>query len=191
MVDWSDVMKLNNIDLKKLQTTNLKQDETTAAMCDSISEQLNKIDTSKCLLVSNIDNLSEDILDELSIEKNIFWYDSNADIDTKRKLIQNSEKVFRTLGTNHAVEQVVIDYFGNGKVEDWYQYGGQPYHFRVATTNPTVTGEVVEQLKEAVKKVKRLSTRLDEVIVEVNANLSINYGFVVHTGTFVTVEQGA
>lgn len=184
-------MQLNNIDLKILQTSMMKNDKTTIAMSDAVSEQLNKIEISKCLIRVNLDNLSESILDELAIEENIFWYDSNANIEVKKNIIKNCDKVFKTLGTNYAVEQVIIDYFGDGHVEDWYQYNGDPYHFRVTTTNPSVTGEVVEQLKKSVNKVKRLSSRLDEVIVKVDAAVDINYGFVVHTGTFTTIKQGA
>ena len=184
-------MKLNAINLIELQTQNMKSDKTTIAMCAAITPELNAIDVSKCLIEQNIDTMSGVMLDEIATEKNIFWYDSNADLDVKRNLIKNADKVFRYLGTPYAIEQVIMDYFGDGTIEEWYEYDGDPFYFRVLTSNIAVTGTKAEQFNAAVNKVKRLSTRLEEVIVNMVANLDVKYGFALHTGDSIKLRQEA
>ncbi|MDA3732029.1 phage tail protein [Niameybacter massiliensis] len=182
-------MELGKVSMLSLQTGSMKHDPTTCAMSKVLSDVFNAIDTEKSLIRTQLDTLTEEILDLIAVEKNIFWYDSNSDIDIKRNIIRNCNKVFRTLGTNYAIEQVIADYFGDGQIEEWYEYDGQPYHFRVLTTNTKVTGELADQFHKAVEAVKRKSTRLHEVLVIMSANLNLYYGFIVHTGDKIIIRQ--
>ena len=182
-------MELGKVSILSLQTGSMKQDPTTCAMSEVLSDVFNALDTGKSLIRTQLGTLPEEILDLIAVEKNIFWYDPNADADIKRNIIKNCNKVFRTLGTNYAIEQVIADYFGDGQIEEWYEYDGQPYHFRVLTTNTKVTGELADQFHKAVEAVKRKSTRLHEVLVMMSANLNLYYGFVLHTGDKVIIRQ--
>lgn len=186
-------MKLGSVDLLALQTAAMKQDPTTKAMSAAVTPELNKVSgqINKCLITSRINELSEDVLDELAFEYHVDWYDYTASIEVKRALIKNSDKVHMYLGTDWAVEQVVQDYFGDGKVENWYEYdGGEPGHFRIVTNNAAVTGDAVQKLITVLRKVKRKSAWLDEIIVVQNTPMNIRYGFAVHIGDFMTVRQG-
>ena len=182
-------MELCNINLLNLQTGCMKQDPTTRAMSEVLSKVFNEIDTDKSLIRTQLNTLPEEILDVIAIEKNIFWYDPAAHIDIKRNIIRSTNKVFKHLGTNYAIEQVIADYFGDGTIEEWYEYGGQPFYFRVLTRNTQVTGELADQFHKAVEAVKRKSTRLYEVLVLMSANLNNYYGFVVHTGDKIIIRQ--
>lgn len=182
-------MKLNELNLLTLQSNHMKSDKTTKALCEALTSSFKNIDTNKSLFRINIESLSEDVLDELALEKNIFWYDPKADIQVKRNLIRNADKVFKYLGTNYAIEQVVQDYFGDGEVEEWYEYGSMPYHFRVVTSNTSVTGTQADMFNEAVEKIKRKSTRLEEVLVALSATFDIFYGFVIHVGDNIILRQ--
>lgn len=184
-------MDLKNVDLLALQTKHMQKDLTTKGLCAALTPQLksiaNKIDL--CLLLSRVDYLPKKILDELADELHIEWYDASADIDVKRSLIKSSDLVHMYLGTPFAVEQVVEDYFGDGYVEEWFEYGGESYRFRVVTSNSAVTGDLANQFASAIEKVKRRSTRLEQVIVSLTAEMPIYFGNVIHTGDFITIEQ--
>jgi len=185
-------MNLNNVDLLKLQTLFMQQDLTTQAICAALNQQFENIagDIGKCLILSNINLLSVELLDELAYELHVDWYDSSASIDVKRALIKNSDKVHMYLGTPYAVEQVVWDYFGDGYVEEWYQYtGGEPYHFRVVTSNPSVTGELAELFASAMDKVKRKSAIMDAVVVDLSAQMTVYYANSLHVGDLYILEQ--
>lgn len=184
-------MDLTNIDLLQLQTSYMKEDPTTKALCAAITPQLRQIagQLFKCLILANIDQLPEEILDELAFELHIDWYDATAAIDVKRSLIKNSDKVHRYLGTPFAVEQVVQDYFGDGIVEEWFEYGGQPYYFRVLTENSAVTGELANQFNKAVDKVKNLRSRLEAVVITMTGEMNEYVAHVLQTGDNITIEQ--
>jgi len=184
-------MELKNVDLLALQTKYMQRDPTTKGLCAALTPQMRQIanEIDYCMIFSRIDELPEQVLDQLADELHIEWYDANTSIDVKRALLKSSDKVHMYHGTPYAVEQVVQDYFGDGHVEEWWEYGGQPYHFRVVTSNSAVTGELATQFANAIEKVKRKSARLEQVLISMTADFSIYVGNVIHTGDFITVEQ--
>ncbi len=169
----------------------MQDDITACGFAYAVQRQLDKvisqIDYSQ--IYARINKLSETILDELAWQFNIPEYSSSLDITTKRLLIKKCFKTHKQRGTAEAVEQVISDIFGDGYVEEWFEYGGDKYHFRVVTSNQSVTGDQAALFVDAVNKVKRLSTVLEQVIVEMAAELPVFYGNVLHIGDVYTVEQ--
>jgi phage tail P2-like protein len=184
-------MYLNNVELLSLQTGYMQQDSFTKAMCYALTPRFLEVagEVKTCLIIPNVDYLQEAVLDELAWELHVDWYDAAAPIEVKRNLIKNSDKVHMTLGTPYSVEQVVYDYFGDGNMEEWFEYGGEPYHFRIVTSNPSVTSDMANQFVKAINAVKRGSTILDEVIVDMSAELQLYFANVFHTGDVITIEQ--
>lgn len=133
-------MRLNETEMVKLLPAWMQEDggdKGLATGCDIISRDA----YARLKLLSRwdkIDQLSDAELDEMAWELNIQWYDSTAPIAAKRAVIRNSDRVYAKLGTPYAVEQIVADYFGTGEVREWYQYGGQPHHFKVLSDNPSL-----------------------------------------------------
>lgn len=192
-------MNLNDVDLLKLQTKFMQQDATTKAMCAALNPEIQKLseEVKECLLLPRVDmtpdelvnELSEELLDELAWELHIEWYDANASIEVKRALIKNSDKVHQYLGTPFAVEQVIQDYFGDGTVEEWFEYGGKPYMFNVRTSNPAVTAGLANQFTMALDSVKNMRSKLEQIIISLSADMNMNFAGVIHTGDDITIEQ--
>lgn len=182
-----------NVELIELLPLNLRLDPDILAASKATDKEFKTLAKyiSKCLIYVGIDEADEDILDLLAWEMHTDFYDVELPIDTKREIVKNSLFWHRTKGTPSTIEELITTVFGDGEVEEWFQYDGKPYHFRIKTSNPSVTGVSVEQFRKAVNNVKRKSTRMDEVIIVVDAFMDINYGFAVHTGTFTTIRQGA
>jgi P2-related tail formation protein len=182
---------IKEVDILKLQTNYMQQDDTTKAISAVLTPQFRalSLDVKQCLILGRVDDLIEEVLDELAEELHIEWYDSTASIDVKRSLVMNSDKVHMYLGTPYAVEQVIQDYFGDGEVEEWFEYGGRPFFFRVITSNPSVTSELANQFTKAVESVKRKSTRLEQIIIQLSGEMSIYLGAVIHTGDNYIVRQ--
>lgn len=130
--------------------------------------------------VLNVEKMLEWRLDELAWEYNISWYDHGASIGTKREIIKNVYTVSRNLGTKSAVENVIRTYFGDGDVEEWFDYDGLPGHFRVQTINPTLREEKLEQFLFVLENVKRLSAKLDEVVILLDGQFDLFAGFALH-----------
>mgnify|MGYP000897796282 CR=1 FL=1 len=185
------MINLKNVDLIKLMPSYIQKDPTTQALCAALTSQFRQLadEVKACLILPRVDTLDSVALDELAWQLHIDWYDANASVEIKRQLIKNAIKVHRYRGTPYAVEQVIQDYFGDGYVEEWFEYNGQPYHFRVVTSNPSVTGELANQFAMTVESVKNVRSRLEQIIISMTAEMQIYCGNVLHTGDFITIEQ--
>ncbi len=175
-------MKLSNLEFIKL-LPQFMQDDTAvrglAAGIDSIVPQL-AADIEKLSTWDHIDSLSEAELDELAWELNILWYDTSATIDVKRAIVRDSDKVYKKLGTKWAVENVINTYFGDGYVEEWFQYSGDPGHFRVYSTNPTLNESKFAEFLSLLSKVKRATAKLDGVFITLTGQMNMYAGTALH-----------
>ena len=75
---------------------------------------------------SDVDNCSEGMLDQMAIYLKIEWYDSAADIETKRKLVRTAIEIQRYAGTVKAVREQVETIYKKARIEEWFSYGGTP-----------------------------------------------------------------
>lgn len=175
-------MKLENIEFIKLLPQFMHKDGAVQGLSVAIDNIVKKavapimrLSTWDC-----IDELSEAELDQLAWELNILWYDTGANIGIKRELVKNSDNVYRSLGTKWAVENVIQTYFGDGYIEEWFEYSGEPGHFRVYSSNPTLTQERLEAFLNLLSKVKRASAKLDEIIITLSGEMKLSAGMAVH-----------
>jgi phage tail P2-like protein len=111
----------------------LKNDKKMCALAtviaDLLSGQVGEI--RKLKIYSQIDSLPEPLLDILAYDFKVDWYGYDYDIDVKRAQLKDSFNVRRHLGTRGAVERALSDIYPGTEVEEWFDYGGDPYHFRV------------------------------------------------------------
>ena len=116
-----------------------------------------------------IDILPDKILDVLAVELRTPGYKETHPIETKRELIKGTLLFFMKLGTPSAVNWAVRAVFGNGAIREWFDYEGEPHHFRVYAKNDGEhfkTEEQLEELMQLIDMVKRLSSWLDSIIIE-------------------------
>lgn len=175
-------MKLSDLEFIKLLPQFMRNDDAVrglAAGIDSIVPQL-AADIEKLSTWDRIDDLSEAELDELAWELNVLWYDTAAPIDVKRNVIRNSDEVYKKLGTKWAVENVITTYFGDGYIEEWFQYGGNPGCFRVYSTNPTISESKIAEFMNILNKVKRASAQLDGIYITLTGQMNMYAGTAIH-----------
>lgn len=183
-------MDLKNLDLLNLQTKFMRQDKTVMGYSAAVGDQLKKIanETDKALIYSRINDLPGEVCDILSWQFGADWYDATADIEVKREAINDVLYLAKIRGTPAAVQRVVEIYFGDGRVEEWFEYGGDPGYFRVLTSNPEATNEKAQQFTKAVESVKRKSQWLEAVILEETIEArDMYYGGMLHIGEFITI----
>ena len=112
--------------------------------------------------VSNVDAMPEWRLDELAWEYNIL-YDYSADVETKRGWIRNAAQSYSLYGTPAGVAQYLRAAFSSVDVEEAWEYGGDPFHFRVVVTGEWST-ENDEWAKKAIEATKNVRSVLDNII---------------------------
>ena len=111
----------------------LKNDAGMNPLVDTIAEAISKLGMKVVFpnIYARIDELPEDLLDILAKDFKVDWYDYNWGIEAKRQTIKDSFYVHRHLGTVGAVKTALSDVWPPSTVEEWFEYGGEPYYFRV------------------------------------------------------------
>jgi len=186
------VQELKNTDLFSLQTKHMQQDPTTKAMCVALDPQIKAIaeEVKQCLILARVNELPEELLDELAWEFHIDWYDATAPLEVKRELIRKSDQVHMYHGTPYAVEQVLYAYFQDARLQEWFEYQGAPYHFRIITGNPDidVSGTKYQQLLKILDKVKRKSAVYDGIVMTTEVSYNTYAGFIGYEFEHCTLE---
>ena len=160
----------------------LKDDTSCFAIAQAIAGNLVRCCASaeELRIYAAIDSLSEAVLDILAVDLKIDWWRSDASIEDKRDLIKTCWYVHRHLGTKSAIEKAVKSFLGEGNVEEWFEYGGQPYHFRIVRADNAAVNEHFTQFISILGIVQRGSAVLDAVTSEILNHLNIFVAMAMH-----------
>ena len=111
----------------------LDEDEGMRALAEPIAEELAarlpEIDLVR--LYARVDELPEELLDILAYDFKTDWWEYNATLEEKRAVFKKIWFVHRHKGTKASVEEAVGAIFPGAEVSEWFQYDGEPYHFRM------------------------------------------------------------
>lgn len=163
MVEYTDVM------LSEIMPQNLLEDKTIADCCKAIDTELTKVSKlcREVLLISRIDELNEDVIDLLAWQLHVDFYDKKLPLANKRKLVKQSIDWHRRKGTKYAVEQVVSAAIGNSTIEEWFEYNGKPYTFRITNELNTVGKSIsMEMLVKCINSVKNVRSHLESITLK-------------------------
>lgn len=185
-------MRLDSADILELLPEWMKDETDIKALSLGTNSEAVKAYQESLILAKwdKIDLMTAEQLDSLAKELDIAWYRNDASLETKRKLVKNSDLVHKILGTKEAVEMVVDDYFGGGDVKEWFEYGGIPYHFRVASDNVDMVVENAALFKTLLGIVKRKSAWLDAIAVLIDETSKVYAGFCYRDFEKLTVDFG-
>lgn len=122
-----------------------------------------------------IDELPEDILDLLAIEMDTQYYDETLPIEKKRELVKGTRIWYQHAGTPSAVEELVASVFGTGEVSEWFNYGDDPYYFKIAT-DVEVTPDIVSRFNTIIRRVKNVRSHLRGIEVRRRINGNMYFG---------------
>lgn len=112
----------------------------------------------------DLDKVNPNLYDRLAICIQAPYYKSEYSNEQKLRLLKNALSSYRFSGTVKAVEELLGAIFENAKFIPWYQYGGEPYHFKVQTTK-LPSEEDKKLFEQMLKKTKAARSRLDFVEV--------------------------
>lgn len=133
----------------------LANDKSMMALAAGVSEvlaaRIPEIDAIN--IYSRIDELPEDLLDILAYDFKVDWWDGNYTLEEKRQTIKSNWRVHRQLGTKAAVETAIRAIYPATEVQEWWEYGGEPYHFRLVI-DPEQIGLDPEKHKRVLQRAK-------------------------------------
>lgn len=145
--------ELENLKLSDIMPPNLLKDPFVKAMCNALDVQLNKLveNNKKLSIYANIDNLPEEIINFLAWQFHVDFFDESWTLKQKRDTVKNSIKWHRYKGSIGVLEDYISTIFGNARVIEWFDYDGEPYHFKI----DMITGEIpsIEALNKILKAI--------------------------------------
>lgn len=140
-------------DLEKLLPSSINQDKKIkdiSKIIDISFDEIIKI-IDLCLLYHRIDTMDEALLNELAWQFHVDFYDPTFSLEQKRNAVKKSIIWHKHKGTVGALEDYVSTIFGNARVIEWFDYDGEPYHFKI----DMITGEIpsIEALNKILKAI--------------------------------------
>lgn len=171
-------MRLKETDLLRLLPQFMRDDRNAKAFAYALQSQIISVSQNieHARLYSRIDKLSDEILDELAWQFNVVEYRNDYDISIKRELIKRCMESHYKRGTVASVEEVVQKIFGDAQVEEWFNYEGEPYHFKITTSNTSATDEMIQEVTRLVKETQSIRACLEAVIVEIVQKMELYIG---------------
>ncbi|AHN84839.1 tail protein I [Vibrio phage phi 2] len=173
----------------------LKQDEQILAMCEALQPQMDDVDSSIPIIeiYSRIDELPEPILRMLAVENRVFQneWELALTIEAKRNLVKSSFFLNKTKGTRASIERIFSLLNITASIQEWFEYGGDPFWFKVSIYDIEGRGLTESELQQAVRMINRykpLRCRLDSIDASVKAeDVVVNFAAAVSSSMTLDV----
>ena len=161
------MIELKGSRFTRILPNNLAGQTRTRALACAVGRQVDKllVLADRMVIWAGLDRVPEQLLDYLAAELRTPAYRADYAVETKRTLVRQSLLFYATMGTPGAVDRLIQSIFGSGQIQEWFEYGGEPHHFRatVGAEGVTITPEALEELRRVLASVKRLSSWLDSI----------------------------
>jgi len=156
--------RLTDLPALLLVSSALRKDPSLVAAVEGVAARIRRLaaERVRMIIYARIDELPEELLDILAYDMHVEWYQEDQPLEVKRALIKGSVQVHMTKGTPAAVEAAVGAVFPGSRVEEWFEYGGRPYFFRI-TVGIGSRGSITEALR-IVDRTKNLRSWIDGIV---------------------------
>ncbi len=152
-------------DLVSILPSSISKDEEVRRVAEAVSDNLNLAAKLIPLVAvyARVDELPEEILDALAWQFHMDIYDDSADIEAKRNAVKTAIQYHRYKGTIWAVKEAAGAISQNAEIKEWFDYGGDPYHFKAIAEKPIATLEELRGLISAMTNAKNVRSWLDGI----------------------------
>lgn len=186
------MINFDKISILDLLPQNFQDDPNIKASAEALNKQLDKITekTKKISIYERLfmNQLSGEEVDELAYQFHVDFYDPAFPLSQRLELVKKAIPFHRLKGTAGAVEDLIKILFGDGEVEEWFQYGGEPGYYQVTTNNQAVTNEKAEEFIRSLRTVTRVSQHLQSVLISQIEKLTFHTGSYVHVGETIKIK---
>lgn len=133
------------------------------------------------LHLPRLGELKGTILDLLAYQFHVDAYDAlNFTDEEKRELIRTSIAWHRIKGTPAAVEMVLGVAFKTYKIAEWFEYGGDPYYFRLYIKGTAYSPGSFQSFWRMFLDAKNVRSHLERVTIDLSPEESLR----IYTGVF-------
>jgi len=145
-------------------------------LVDTFDESFEKIkdEVIKVLILPRIDEIEDEkVLDLLGWQFHIEGWDLARTVEEKRNLIKNAIMLHRHKGTPYAIKKVFEALNLEAKLFEWFEYGGEPYRFKVelTSTDRELSPETINKLRQLIDEYKNVRSWLESIDVAYRTNI--------------------
>lgn len=120
------------------------------------------------------DALPESVLDLMAVEERTQYYEQDLPLETKRKLVRQTYGWYLNAGTPSVINEFLASLHQGGWVEEWFQYEGNPYYFRVTILigeDEILAGS--QEVKRRILLYKNARSWLDTIIYQMQTSVEV------------------
>lgn len=172
----------------------LRSDPSVVVLSEVLAELLaaRPAEIDRLLIYPAIDTLDEPLLDILARDFKVDWWDPEYSLEEKRRTLKDSWRVHRLLGTRAAMETAISAIYPHTQVLEWFEYGGEPYHFRlhINVSDDNIESDKQRRVLSRLDTYKNLRSHLDTINYRMTARPAVAVAGTVctHCGMRVGVE---
>lgn len=126
---------------------------------------------------ADIKTASDMLLNSMAAEIDCPFYENGMSIEQKRELIAVSDIYNSRTGTTSAVDKLIAAAFKNGNIQEWYEYGGNPYCFKINMDSSSSKSEMNDfnYFFSMLRKIKNARSKLEVINISMDLPTSNLY----------------
>ena len=134
---------------------------------------------------ADINSASDMLLNSMAAEIDCPFYENGMSIEQKRELIAVSDIYNSRTGTTSAVDKLIAAAFKNGNIQEWYEYGGNPYCFKINMDSSSSKSEMNDfnYFFSMLRKIKNARSKLEVINISKDLPTSDLYSVTVKADT--------
>jgi phage tail P2-like protein len=186
------MISIYEVSIMDLLPPNLKEDPDMIAAAKAVDNDFLLLtnEVKQCILLPRIEEITDpDLIDLLAWQMHVDFYDYSLPLIKKIELIKNSVRWHRIKGTPQAVIDVATSIFGRTKLKEWFEYGGNPYFFKldVDITGQGASSENLAKLEKLVNAYKNTRSWIDGINISLCTEGNIYLGATTMIGEKIVV----
>lgn len=145
------------------------RDRQLRAAAEALDFELGRLsaDAVQVLHLPRLDVLPERVLDALALQFHVDFYEPESmEIDVKRDLIRRSIYWHRIKGTRAAIEQLCRTVMDDVEIQEWYEYGGEPYYFKITAKGLRFEDQDAGKFWRMIDATKNARSWLDAILFD-------------------------
>jgi phage tail P2-like protein len=163
--------------IKELTPSSIRELQHLVDTFDTNFEELKK-HIIKVLIYPRIDEIEDEkLFDLLAWQFHIEGYEQAQTIQEKRNLIKNAIELHRYKGTPHAIKTVFQALGLDASLQEWFDYNGDPYRFKVLVRSIIQDEDTYRRLTELINEYKNVRSWLDAIGFHREWTNNIYYAF--------------
>lgn len=183
--------ELRHTSFAEILPSSIASDSTMRAAASVLDAEFAGLDAAvdQLTFYTRIDSLEEPLLSHLAWQWHVDFWDADLSLNEKRALLKMAYSWHEKKGTPAAIEMVLADVLGGGRVEEWQDYGGKPKHFRVISQTAPGNERIYSQLLQAIGLAKNERSVLDTIIQSSPISGRVSVAGVCVASCAVTIKQ--